>query len=66
MSLNADQDGPALQLQWGQTVAILCDQMQRFTEAPSGSGCTLIDSPLSSEDASVITGSNSISSISSK
>ena len=42
---------------------VLCDQIQRFTEAPSGSGCTLVDSPLESQNSSVVTQSNSIPSI---
>jgi hypothetical protein len=41
MTLNPDQYRLTVRLQRGQSIAVLCDQIQRYTDAPSGSGCSL-------------------------
>jgi hypothetical protein len=43
MTLQPDQNVLAVQLHKGESVAILCDQMQRLTDAPAGSGCRLTE-----------------------
>lgn len=43
MALQSDQNLLAVQLQRGESVTILCDQMQRLTDAPEGSGCRLLE-----------------------
>jgi tRNA_anti-like len=43
MTLRSDQNLLAVQLEKGQQVALLCDQMQRLTDAPEGSGCALVE-----------------------
>lgn len=51
MMLAADQNLLAVQLQRGQTLSLYCDQMQRYSDSPTGSNCTLAHSPIALQAA---------------
>ena len=48
MTLAANQNPLTVQLQRGQAISMFCDQMQRYSDAPTGSDCTLIEPPVAS------------------
>jgi tRNA_anti-like len=43
MTLALDQNALAMRLRAGQTIAVSCEEMARYSDAPSGSNCTLIE-----------------------
>lgn len=49
MTLAPDQNALAMQLRAGQTIAVSCEEMARYSDAPSGSNCTLIGPRVASE-----------------
>lgn len=49
MTLAPDQNLLALQLKRGQSVSITCDEMQRYSDSPTGSNCALVAPHVASE-----------------
>ena len=49
MALAPDQSARAMQLRTGQTIAVSCEEMARYSDAPSGSNCSLIEPRIASE-----------------
>jgi hypothetical protein len=49
MTLAPDQNALAMRLRAGQTIAVSCEEMARYSDAPSGSNCSLIDPRITSE-----------------
>jgi hypothetical protein len=49
MTLVPDQNALAMRLRAGQTIAVSCEKMARYSDAPSGSNCSLIEPRIASE-----------------
>ena len=53
MTLATNQNALAVQLRAGQTIAVSCEEMARYSDAPSGSNCILIEPRIASDAAPV-------------
>ena len=50
MTLAPDQNASAMQLRTGQVITVSCETMARYSDAPSGSNCALIEPRIAAQE----------------